>query len=364
MSEKKDTVYSKVEITPAENSRVGIVGEVSWEHMEKYYEKSLDNFVKEVELDGFRKGNAPRDAVEAKVTQMAILQDAAQAALGDAYPAIVMDNNIRIIGYPQISITKIAHGSELGFFISSDVMPEVTLPDYKATAAKHNKEELSVEVTDADVDAQIEQMQKMYGQMMQSQEPTEGENTESEQEGEKKEQTEPEFPEINDEFVQKLGDFKTVDDFKTVLRKDIETQKTSQARDKRREDMMNEIADATEVTLPEAVIAAEQDKMLAQIKDDVTRMGMEFDAWLEHQKKTEDDVKAEIIDDAKKRATVDWLLKEIARDAEIKADTEKVDAQVETLTKQHPDAPLENIRAYVENIYVNEAVINFLEEQK
>lgn len=374
-----NTIYEQLEITDAENSRVGIKAAISWDHFAPYYEKALDAATKTAKLDGFRPGHAPRDAVEAQVGQMNILQDAAQAVLGDAYPAIVTDNKIRIIGYPQISITKIAHGEELGFFISTDVMPEVTLPDYKSIAADHMKTDLDVQVTDEDVDGQLKQIQEMYAHtMQQGEEKTEGasedkaEETGEEEAGEETKdkidqsdkKADKKTVEITDEFVQKLGDYKTVDDFKTQLRADILKQKETQARDKRREDIMSDIADKTEITLPEAVIAAEQDKMLAQIKDDISRMGMEFEAWLEHQKKTEEDVKKEIEPDARKRATVDWLLKEIGRDAGISADQEKVDAQVETLTTQHPDAPLENIRAYVENIYINEAVIDFLESQK
>ena len=369
---QKQTLYKDLEIKQAEGSRVGITAAIAWEQFKPYYDKALQAAAQTATIDGFRPGKAPLSTVEAKAGQMNILQEAAQAALGDAYPAIVTENKIRIIGYPQISITKIAYGDDLGFFVTTDIMPEVTLPDYKTIAAQHMKNDLKVEVTDADIDAQLKQMQEMYAHTMTPKDDTEGDESTEESGEENADKTEKvagkpagnKLPEINDEFVQKLGDFKTVDDFKKVLSQDIKTQKESTARDKRREDIMTEIADKTEITLPRAVIDAEQDKMLAQIKDDISRMGMEFDQWLKHQDKTEEDVKKEIEPDAKKRATVDWLLKEIGRDAGITADQEKVGKQVSELTKQHPDAPLENIRAYVENIYINEAVIDFLEAQK
>jgi len=347
-----DTLYSQIEITPGDNSQIGITGAITWEKMESYYKTTLEKMAQEVELDGFRKGNAPMDQVEAKIGQMAIMQEAAQRALGDVYPAIVMDKKLSVIGYPQISLTKLAHGSDLEFLITSAVLPEITLGDYKATAAKHNTDEISVEVSDEELEQNIEQMRNMYAHTVRQNE--EGENEEHDQE----------LPELNDEFVQKIGDFKDVADFKVKMRDQLQEQKMQSEKGKRREEIILAIANDSKFEIPTLLIEAEKDKMLGAMKDDIARMGLEYSAWLEHSGKKEEEMRDEMTKDATDRARAELVLKEIAKLEDISADKEEMDKQIEQIKQAHPDAPEDNIALYVENIYINEAVCQFLESQK
>lgn len=341
--------YTNIVISNQEHSTTQITGLIAWSELEPYYKKRLDTITQNIELDGFRKGHAPTSAVEEKVGKMEVLSGAAQDVLGDIYPAIVLENELKIIGYPQISITKMAYGSDLEFAITTAVMPEVTLGDYKTIAADANKQELVVEVTDEEFDTAVEQVTNMYAHTVQGAD-------EQEQEGVS--------PELTDELVSKLGDYSSVDEFKTKFREEMKERKTNEERAKNRESMINAIAEQSTFELPEVLIDSEKEKMIAAVKDDISRMGLEYNTWLEHSGKTEEDMRKEMHDDAIARARADVVLKTIAQQENIAPDTEKVDTQVSAIQGVHKDVPEENIRSYVENIYLNEAVLEYLESQK
>ncbi len=348
-----DTLYSNIEIADGDNSQIAITGSVSWDKLQSYYQTTLEKMAADVELDGFRKGKAPQDQVEAKIGQMAIMQEAAQRVLGDVYPAIVMDKKLSVVGYPQISLTKLAHGSDLEFLITSAVLPTIQLGDYKKSAAKHNKEETVVEITDEELDQNIEQLMNMHAHTAHQHE-----------EGADAAEHNHEIPELNDEFVKKIGDFKDVADFKEKMKSQLLEQKEQSEKGKRREAIILDIAQQSDFEVPEILIEAEKDKMLGAMKDDISRMGLEYSAWLEHSGKTEEEMRSEMTKDATERARAELVLKEIAKVEKISANQEEMDAQIAQIKQAHPDAPEDNVRLYVENIYINEAVCQFLESQK
>ena len=344
-------LYTQLRIEDKEDAMLEISGEIAWAQLEKYYETSLQKTAEQIEIDGFRKGKAPHEAVESHVGQMSILQEAAQAALGDVYPAIVLEKKLKVLGYPQISITKIGHGSELGFTITTAVIPEVTLSDYKKIAAKHNKEEIKIEVSEQELEESIDRMRNMYAHSMGSEQKKGDPDVEHD------------LPELTDEFVGKLGDYKTVKEFREKFTEELRSHKEIEEQGKRRENMVLEISKDSSFEVPAVMVEAEIDKMLGAMREDVSRMGLEYDKWLEHSGKTEEDMRTEMKDDARDRARADVVLKEISLAEKLVPDQDKINEQVAKIQEAHPDAPEENIRAYVENIYINETVLEFLEKQ-
>jgi hypothetical protein len=109
-------------------------------------------------MPGFRPGHIPEAILIQKVGEMALITDMAEHALEDAYREIVRHHEIDVVGHPQVSITKLAKDNPLGFSITVPVMPEFSLPDYKKIASGINKDKESKDVTDAEVEAQIEEI--------------------------------------------------------------------------------------------------------------------------------------------------------------------------------------------------------------
>jgi len=143
------------------------------------------------------------------------------------------------------------------------------------------------------------------------------------------------MPELNDEFVKTLGEFENVADFKEKLTENIKLQKEREAQAKSREVMMEQLIEKSSFDVPELLVTSELDKMIAQMKDDVMRMGLEYTEYLKHMGKTEEELSVEWKDDAKKRAQAELILKEIATQEDIKPEEEKVNQQVELLKEQY-----------------------------
>lgn len=346
--------YTILETKELEQSSVSMTAEIAWEIFQDYYARRLDRITENIELDGFRKGKAPRDAVEQQVGQMEILQQASQDVIGDVYPAMVLEKELHIIGYPQIAITKMAYGSPLEFSVTTAVMPVIELPDYKNIAKKANQEEITVEVTDDEYNQAVDRIRTMYAHTA----------TEPHEHGKGDPDSEHDVPELTDEFVAKLGEYSSVADFETKFRQEMVERKQSDELAKRRESIIQDIVKETPLDLPEVLIESEKDKMLAAIKDDISRMGLEYSAWLEHSGKTEEEMRTEMHDDAVSRAQADVILKTIAREENISPDEERMAEQMSVIKEVHKDVPEENIRAYLENIFLNEAVLQFLDAQK
>lgn len=351
MSDKK---YNIIETKPGISSTIEIQAAVDWKVYHEYYERRLDKIVEHLELDGFRKGKAPRERVEQEVGQMEVLQQASQDVLGDVYPAMVLEQELQVIGYPQIAISKIAYGSDLEFTATTAVMPEFDLPDYRHIAQDINKEEIVVEVSDDEVNEAVERIRTMYAHSIASPESGEKGDQESEQD----------LPELTDEFVAKLGDYTSVEEFHTKFREDMRERKHTEEVAKRREEIVKTIAEKVPLDLPEVLIDSEKDSMLAAIKDDIARMGLEYEKWLEHSGKSEEEMRTDMHEDAIARAHANLVLKAIAHAENISPEEAKISQQLAAISEVHPDVSPEQIRAYVENIYLNEAVLQFLDEQK
>ncbi len=336
-----------VEINNLNTSEVEIKSSISVEELNRYKEGALKKLGEEISIDGFRKGHIPENILKEKLGEIAILNQMAEMALADIYPLIVIENKIDVIGHPQVTITKLAPDNPVEFTVKSAVFPQFELPDYKKISKKINSEKQeAVEITDEEVEAAIKQIQKMN----QSPEAAKEESKESN-------------AELTDEFVKKLGDFKDITDFKNKLKENIKLEKTNKAEEAKKVKIMDAILNETKLELPEIIIKDETERLLSQTKADITRMGLQFDKYLEHLKKTEEDLKKELQPDAEKRAKIQFILDKIVKTEKIEADKEEVKKNVEEILKKHKEAKEENVRPYIEMVLSNQAVFKLLREQ-
>ena len=165
-------------------------------------------------------------------------------------------------------------------------------------------------------------------------------------------------------MVKKLGDFKDVEDFKVKLKENMLQEKTRQQSEKRRLGTLSAIQKESQIELPEILIEGELRKMLAEMSDNISRMGLQFDKYLEHIKKTEDDLKKEWRPDAENRVKGQLVLNEISKEEKILPNEEEAKKNIDVLMSQYENAKRENVEIYVKMMMSNEMVFKLLEEQK
>ncbi|MCK5026911.1 MAG: hypothetical protein KAS07_00680 [Candidatus Pacebacteria bacterium] len=347
---------TKVDIKKLDNSEIEIIGKIPADLFDKNREQAIKDLGKNVELQGFRKGHVPEKVLEKHLGEHSILEEMAEITIGKEYKNIIIENKLDPISRPNVAITKMAIGNPLEFKIKLTVMPEVILGDYKKAASEAYKEEIKVTVDDKDVENTIEEIRRMHAGNSSQQKEVEEKN-----EGDNKE---PELPEFNDEFVKTLGDFKDIADFKNKLKENIKLEKERKESDKKRIEMMEKIITDANITLPHIIVEAELNKMLAQFRTDVERMGMKFEDYLKNSKKTEEEIRKEFEKEAEKKAKIQLSLNKIAIEEKLTVDHEKVHKQVDVLAKQYPDANKEQLHVYVESTLTNQKTLEFLENQR
>lgn len=370
-------------ITKEEGSQVKIEGEIPFEELLKERQKAIKHIGKDMEIPGFRKGNIPEKQVIAQVGEMAILSEMAERALALAYPLALKEHNIDAIGYPQISLTKLAEGNPLGFTAVVAVLPTITLPDVKKIAASINKDKASDEVTDEDVEQQIKDIlrqklayERLQGKAQQTHthedgtvhegpaHDHEGHVHEEDAEEEVKSVQDNELPELTDEYVKTLGQkdqFSSAEDFKAKIREHIAVEKKREVLAAHRAKITEKILEETQMELPKVLVDAEIEQMFGQMNEDLSRANLKMDDYLGHIKKTKEDLRAEWVPAAEKRAKLQLVLNEIAKKENVTPDKAQLEMQVEQLLEQYKDADETRVRVYVASMMQNESVMQMLE---
>ncbi len=358
----------KINTKKLPNSEIEIEGELEAIPFEAYFTKALKKLGEKVEIDGFRKGKIPDNILISKLPEMSILEEMAELALQEYYPKVFEHEEVKsfdLISRPEVSITKLARNNPLGFKIKAGVLPEIKLPDYKKAAhevlAAVTDAEKNIVITDEDVENTIQDILKSRAPKKHVSEIPEGavnENGEIE-----KEDVKEELPVFNDEFVQNIGPFKDVEDFKTKLKINLKLEKENAQKEKTRLKIIEKIIEASTLEVPEILVTVEVDKILYRMESDITAMGLKFEDYIKHLNKTIEDLRAEFRPDAEKKAKLGLILNEIAKVEKIVPDPELVAAEVAQIMEHYKDADPERAKIHAENVLMNEQIFKFLETQ-
>lgn len=345
---KKHNVQTTVKTL--ENAMVAIQGTLSWEDFSTYEKKAFERLAAHLEVDGFRKGNVPEAVAKSKIGDELILADMAELAIAELYPTILETEKIDAIGHPALAITKLARNNELRFTLTTAVLPKITLPEYKKVA-KGIAAKAPATATEEEIDKVVEDLRQIraYGHVHDHADHDHG-HTEQ-------------LPEVNDEFAKSFGNFATVAELRAKIKENILKEKEQGEKDKRRIAIMDAIIAETTFPVPAVVIASEQEKMIGQMEQEVTRSGMKFEEYLTHIKKTREELVKEFAPEAERRARFQMLINAIAKDAGIAPTEEEVKKEAESLMATYPGADLARTTAYADMVLTNDKVLSMLEEQ-
>lgn len=386
----------KIKFEKLENGEVKMVVSLENAEFEKYRQAGLKKVREFVEIDGFRKGNAPENLITEKYGEMVILEEMAHLVINETFYSSILKENenkkdedkIIPVSEPKISIAKIGQGSDFEYNAIFAVLPKIDLVDYKKLAKEENgkiekgefdelkkkndqavKEDI-LNVSDSEVDEVVESLRKARntgGHVHEdgtihehSHDDSEGKEDKKDEKAEKEE-----LPEINDEFAQSFGEqFKTLEDLRAKIKENLVLEKKSKLQEKKRTSILERLVRETKTSLPDALISDELERMKLQTKADVERFGSKWEDYLTHLKKTEEDLKNEWKDIAYKRVMSQLLINEIAKKEKIETSKEEIDAEALKIMTQMPEANENNVRSYVQQILINEKVMKMLDGEE
>ncbi|WP_026572272.1 trigger factor [Bacillus sp. UNC438CL73TsuS30] len=145
-----------------EGNRGVLTVEVSAEEVSKGLDAAFQKVVKQVNVPGFRKGKMPRGMFEKRFGVESLYQDALDFILPEAYGNAIDETGIEPVDRPDIDIEQMEKGKELIFKATVTVKPEVKLGEYKGLEV----EELDTNVTDEDVQKELETLQNRQAELV------------------------------------------------------------------------------------------------------------------------------------------------------------------------------------------------------
>ena len=148
-----------------ENNKVKFTMEFTADEFEAAIQNAYLRNRGRIQIDGFRKGKAPRKIIEAKYGSGVFFEDAIDDLLKENYPKALDELNIEPIDRPSIDFEgeeKIEQGKGFKVVVEADVAPEIELKEYKGVKAEREL----VKLDEAEVEGQLKSMQKRNARIL------------------------------------------------------------------------------------------------------------------------------------------------------------------------------------------------------
>jgi trigger factor len=140
-------------------TRVKLSIEVTFDELAPHVDGAYKTLSERINIPGFRKGKVPTAMIDQRVGRGAVLDEAINAALPTFYSQAAKDNDVLVIGRPDVEIVELKDKENFSFTVEVDVRPEISLPNFSQIKIEVD----DVKVTDADIDEQIQSLRTRFG---------------------------------------------------------------------------------------------------------------------------------------------------------------------------------------------------------
>lgn len=390
--EKLDGSMAKLTITvPAEEFTKAITSA---------YNKQKSKF----SVPGFRKGKVPQAFIEKMYGAAIFYEDAANQLINEYYPKELENCEEEITSNPEIDVTQIEKGKDFIFTATVAVKPEIKIGDYKgveiekidttvtdedvmAEILKDQKENgRKIDVTDRAAQMDDEVTINFEGFVDDvAFEGGKGENYKltlgshsfidtfedqivGKNIGDKfdvnvtfpeKYHVEDlkgkpavfkvellaistlELPELDDEFASDVSSFETFAEYKEDKKKTLEVKKEEQAKREKQSKVVEKIAEAAEVEIPEAMIKYNQERIMNEMSQRMMYQGLQMEQYLQLMGTTKEEFLERVKPDAIARIKTSLVLEAVAAAENIVASDDDVDAEIQDMATQYQMKPEE-----------------------
>jgi trigger factor len=335
-------------ITKQPKSVVEVAITVPWTDISSKWDGAVQKLSADVELPGFRKGAAPLDMVEPKITsqvQQEVLKDVMPASLIEA----LQGSDIVPIDYPQYQVVSFAKGQPLQFNARVTERPKVSVGDYKGIKVSRPT---GKQVTDEEVGKVIQDLFNRWKARQPASQssvisPQSSDNSNNGVGGSLSFNTSAnpaqasEQPatsnEPDDAFAKAVG-ADSLTDLKSKIKADLENEAKNESELDYEESILQEVEKMTTVDVPEVLVQDELNRMLVSLQRRVADMGLLLEDYLKGQNETLEGIKGKWREQAEKNVRMELGLSEIARaenvnitDTELQEEIDKIqDARIKS----------------------------------
>ena len=399
-----------------DKSRVALTIETGAEEFEAAVNKAYLKMRGKINVPGFRVGKAPRKIIEKMYGAEVFYEEAVNIILPDAYEAAVKEQELEVVGYPQVELESCTKDGVV-FKCTVAVYPEVKLGQYKGLEAP----KAEVKVAAADVNARLKEMADRNSRLVSVDRAVKkgdtadidfegfdngvafdggkGENFDLEigsgsfvpgfeeqligmKAGEEKdiditfpENYTPELagkpvvfhvkinevkvkevPAIDDEFAKDVSEFDTLKDLKADIKKKMTAERTEAAQRAFEDVLMAKVAEGVEAEIPQEMVELQAEKMMEQFKQQLASQGIPFDQYLKMTGTTEADFRQQAQGPAAEQVKMDLAVEAIIKAEGLEATDEDVESELKSVAEKY-GMDLETVKKYLRPEDVKEQVI-------
>lgn len=361
-----------------------------------YYNNAAKRLAQYVNIPGFRKGKAPRNIVEQHIGEERIKHEALENALPRIFSEVIRENEFDVVAQPYVESYDFKIGEDLKIVAKLELRPEVTLGEYKGltidveayktpedalqksidgllqqhatTLVVTDRKTLPTDIVVFDFDGYSNGEKIEHGDAKnytldlanssfipgfaeQLADRTLGEDFEinvtfPEEYHEKKLAGQPAvfkckineiktkvLPELNDEFVQKVGPFKTVDELKADIQKYLDNQKADIDRTNSEKAIFEKVTGDAKVEIQQSMIDREADQLVEEYKQKLFMQGFSWEMAVEAQ--GYDNIMNSLKEDAAVRVKNSLVIDKIAKEENITVSQADFGAKLAELSQMY-----------------------------
>lgn len=381
-----------------ETNTVELEIEVGAQELEEAMQAVFEREGKDITIQGFRKGKAPRKMIEKRFGNSVFLEDAVNDLYPEAYRKAVEESGIEPVAPGDVEILDAEPGKGFTFKATVTIKPEVKVSDYKGLEV----DKLIKEVTDKEIDGEIGVLLERGARMVEVEgrvavdgdssvidfegfvdgvafEGGKGENHElllgsghfipgfEEQIVGKEIGSEfdvtvtfPEeyhsedlagkeaifkvklnsikekiLPELDDEFAKDVSEFDTLDELKKDLRKNLEEIALKNADDALENTLVEKVIEKLEGEIPEVMYEQRIDDMVREFSQRLSSQGMNLDLYLQYTGMKLEDFRKTFRDQAEKQVKIRLALDEIVRSENITPSEEDIAKEYDRISEMY-----------------------------
>ena len=359
---------------------------------------ALTKLAKEVKIEGFRKGKAPLEMVAAQVDPNLLSQETLENALSKSVAEAFLKEKVQAINRPEVDVKKFIPGTELEFTATTEIMPKVKLGDYKKLGIKKEAVKVSKKEVKETIDRILKNFAEKKKVEREAKNGDEvvidflGKKDGVAFDGGKAEKFPLELgsksfipgfeegligkkagdelsldlefpkdyhakdlagakvvfevkihevrenvePEINEDFLSKLGDFKTKEEFEKQIEEDLKTQKQAEADEKFKDELVKKLSEVSKVPVPEILLEDQKRSIEMDMQQNLMYSGLSLEDYLERMGKTREEwLEKDVKEAAEMRVKSGLALAELSKVEKVKSDTKELDVRIVQLKEQY-----------------------------
>ena len=393
---------------------------------------AITKLAKEVKIEGFRKGKAPLEMVASQVDPNLLNQETLENALSKSVAEAFLKEKVQAINRPEVDVKKFIPGTELEFTATTEIMPKVELGDYKKLGVKKEAVKVSKKEVKETIDRILKNFAEKKKVEREAKNGDEviidflGKKDGVAFDGGKAEKFPLELgsksfipgfeegligkkagdelsldlefpkdyhakdlagakvvfevkihevrenvePEINEEFLSKLGDFKTKEEFEKQIEEDLKTQKQAEADEKFKDKLVKKLAEVSKVPVPEILLEDQKRSIEMDMQQNLMYSGLSLEDYLERMGKTREEwLEKDVKEAAEMRVKSGLALAELSKVEKVKSDTKELDARITQLKEQYGNSKevkkqlsSDDVRRNLANQILTEKTIDVLVE--